>query len=104
MQGESGSFVLDDQAASAGRKRCKLWPYAVERARAGAVMDAIEGAVDTAPFDAVHSSRGAAPRPEQMIELSERTTADQRESPLALFRKPCDQYRQLARNMDEFRT
>ena len=104
MQGEGGSFVLDDKAASAGRKRCKLWPYAVKGGLAGAVMDAVEGTVSTAPVDAVHSGRGATPRPEQTIEFGERTTADQCESPLALSRKPRDQYRQLARNMDEFRT
>ena|SRR6516225_11632294 len=104
MQGEGRSFVLNDEAASAGCKRCKLWPYAIERALAGTVMDAVEGTVSTAPFDAVYSGRATAPRLEQTIELSKWTTADQRESPLSLFRKPRDQCRQLARNVDEFRT
>jgi hypothetical protein len=50
----------------------------------------------------VLSGCGAVPRLEKSIELVEPATADQRERPATLCRKPCDQPGQLLRYCDEF--
>jgi hypothetical protein len=104
VQRQSGPLVFEDQPAGVLRQRGELWAYLIECRAAGAVENAIERPVGTAALNPVQPRGGAAPGLEKVVEFGKRTTADQRERSVALFRKGRKQRGQAAGNPDEFRT
>ena len=104
VQRQSGPLVFEDQATAVLRQCGELWAYPIECRAAGAVENAIERPVGTAALNPVQPRGGAAPGLEKAVEFGKRTTADQRERFVALFRKGHKQRGQPVGNPDEFRT
>jgi hypothetical protein len=104
VQRQRAPLILDDKAAAVARQRGELWTYLIECRHAGAVENEIEHPVCPPALNPVQPRGGAAPWLEETIEFGQRTTADQRERSLALFRKGREQRGEPVGNPDEFRT
>ena len=111
--GARAGMIAPDETTYAylrGRPRAPQgaeWERAVERGRqlpsdAGARFDK-EVEIDGASLEPMQTGCGALPRVEQLVELGERTTANQGKRSFARGRKPHDQRGQTVRYLNQFR-